>query len=292
MNDKDIRELNALVSLADEPNDDVFEGIADKILSFGSAAVPILIERCLNSFDPLVLERLPKVIHQINFEALCHHLENTGELSVMEMVDIAIRLARLEYFDLDEDDLMKKIEAILRDIWLEVNEQLSGPEKIELVNRTIYEKHGFSGNSDDLYNIKNSYLNTLLETHKGSAVSLGILYIIIARHLRLPVYGVNLPQQFILAFMEQPAGGGMQEEVGKEVLFYINPFFRGAMFSKREVERYLMDIKVSPEEKHFLPCSNLDIIRCLVNNLIVDYSKIKKEQKVKELERIAKILDK
>ncbi len=291
MNEKDESELNALVSLIDEPSEEIFEGIALKILSFGTAAIPVLLEKSENTFDSMVLQRLQEINYEIQFAALCADLEGKKDLDDYEMIEMCIRLARLEHYKVKEDDIRTQIEIILRDIWIQLNDQQPDPEKITFINHVIYDTNGFTGNTESFYDLKSAYLNTLLETHKGNAVSLGILYIIIARQLHLPVYGVDLPGQFILAFMDETEEGEGQPQVN-DVRFYINPFYKGAIFSRKEVERYLMDIKVEPQEKYFLPCSNLDIISIHISELIAIYSKIDQKRKVKDLKKLLQIVNK
>ena len=53
-------------------------------------------------------------------------------------------------------------------------------------------------------------LNVVLETKKGNPISLCVIYLLIARKLKLPVFGVNLPNMFMLLFRNE------QQE------FYIN----------------------------------------------------------------------
>jgi hypothetical protein len=47
---------------------------------------------------------------------------------------------------------------------------------------------------------------------------------------------------------------------------------------------------VEPETKHYLPCSNLDIIKRILNNLIYSFDKMGYAEKVQELKQLEKNL--
>jgi len=70
---------------------------------------------------------------------------------------------------------------------------------------------------------------------------------------------------------------------GSNVLFYINPFSKGAVFGQKEVDAFLMQLKLAPLAKYYEPCSNLEIIKRLLRNLISSYEKLGYPDKSEEL---------
>ncbi len=290
MNQKDERELKALISLTDEPDERIFSELAEKILSYGTKAVPFLEEKWENSFDTLMQQRILNIIHKLQFNKINTELEQWVKSGSENLYDAFLIITRFQYPDVDEEEIKEKLEDIKRDIWLELNEGLTALEKVKVLNHIIYDVHGFTGNTENFHAPQNSYLNTLLETHKGNPLSLGILYIIIARQLDIPVYGINLPEHFVLAYTNELAEEKLEFLDKNAVLFYINPFSKGAVFSKKEAELFIQQLKIEPLEMFFVPCTNLDIIRRLINNLIYSYDKIGETRKIKELETLMKIL--
>ncbi len=61
----------------------------------------------------------------------------------------------------------------------------------------------FSGNTTNHQDPQNSYIGQVLDTKKGNQISLASIYSIIAQKLDIPIYGVNLPQHFILAYLDE-----------------------------------------------------------------------------------------
>ena len=115
-----------------------------------------------------------------------------------------------------------------------------------------------------------------------------MLYIIIAQKLNVPVYGVNLPQHFILAYTTEMVKPYPDEN---DVLFYLNPFNKGAVFTRREIELFIRQLKIKPEEYYFSPCTNVDIIKRLIHNLKYSYNQLGYPDKIEELENLLKLIE-
>jgi regulator of sirC expression with transglutaminase-like and TPR domain len=184
---------------------------------------------------------------------------------------------------LDEQEIVIRIEQLKIDIWIELHENLTALENVKVLNHILFDIHHFEGNHSAVTSPQNSYINSLLDHKKGSPLSLGMLFIILAQKLGLPIYGVNLPQHFILAYL---AADGIENPVEEDVLFYINPFNNGAVFTRREIDLFIGQMKIKPEKSFFEPCSNPVIIRRLINNLIISYRQQDDPDKMEDLETL------
>ena len=105
----------------------------------------------------------------------------------------------------------------------------------------------------------------------------------------MPIYGVNLPEHFVLAWADEQADGEFSNEDDDGVMFYINAFSKGAVFSKREVDQFLAQVKITPQKSFYQPCSNIEIIVRLLRNLTFSYKKMGENEKAAELERLLSI---
>ena len=99
------------------------------------------------------------------------------------------------------------------------------------------------------------------------------------------MYGVNLPQHFILGYIDENEA---EKEYG--VLFYINAFNKGAIFGKHDVDQFLRQLNLEPQPGFYSPCSNTEIIRRIIRNLISAYEKLGIIDKVEELKQLQDIL--
>jgi len=126
---------------------------------------------------------------------------------------------------------------------------------------------------------------------KGNPISLSLLYSVIAQRLGIPIYGVNLPKNFILAYADEVANLKTYEgDENEQILFYINPFNRGAVFGRREIDYYIKQQKLEPQKAFYIPCSNAEIIQRMILNLIFSYEQQAFKEKVVELQELFKIV--
>jgi regulator of sirC expression with transglutaminase-like and TPR domain len=284
------KELNALISLIDEPDIDMFGRIREKIFSYGLEAIPELENAWDVNPDNGIQHRIEGIIHQIQFDHIYKELGAWKNSPDKDLFKGFTLVANFQYPDLDEKLLINKIGKIIQDVWLELNINLTPLEKVKVLNHIIFDVHGFKGNKKDIYAPANSYINVIFETKKANPISLSIIYMVVAQSLGIPVYGVNLPQNFILAYM----GGTIRDFDlidANDVQFYLNAFNKGAVFTHKEVKLFLGRMNIDQDKKYFLPCDNVTIIRRVLNNLIFSYEQIDEQEKVKELKRLQSALD-
>ncbi len=279
------KEVFALISLLDDPDESVFKQVSMKFLSLGQNVIPVLEDAWEHSFDTLIQNRIENIIHQIQFDIIKDELRIWAQPDNQDLLQGALLIARYQYPDVDIIKIHKQIAQIKQDVWLELNEYLTALEKIKIINHILFDVHNFSGNTTNYHAPQNSYINNVLESKKGNPLLLSIIYTIISQELEIPIYGVNLPEHFILCYvnlevMGMPTTEGNQ---GNNVLFYINPFSKGAVFGQKEVDAFLMQLKLPPLTMYYEPCSNLEIIKRLLRNLIASYEKLGYPDKSEEL---------
>jgi regulator of sirC expression with transglutaminase-like and TPR domain len=280
-------EIKSLIRLLDDPDKEIFEHIHDKLASYGSEAIGYLESAWEEAFDPIQAERIANLVHEIQFGIVKEELKLWYQGGSFDLLQGVLTINKYQYPDLDEQKIINQIEAIKRDIWLQMIYDGSPAEQVKLINHVFYNIHGFSGNTSNHHDPQNSYLNQVLETKKGNQISLAIIYSIIAQKLDIPIYGVNLPQHFILAYVDE----SMETEFEGGILFYINAFNRGLIFGRRDVDMFLKQLKLHAEKQFYEPCSNADIIRRILRNLISAYENLGSTEKVAELNELLEIVN-
>jgi len=283
------KELKALISLLDEPDGEVYEQIRAKIHAYGIDAISVLESAWESSFDPLLQERIEEIIHMIQIDDLYADISSWSQLDSDDLMKGFLLVARSQYPDLDTEKIIHQVGQLVQDVWLELNDSLTALEKVKVVNHILFDVHKFRGNKSNIKSPENLFMNNLLEAKKGNPLSIGILYIIIARSLKLPVYGVDLPNHFVLAYMDAELEEDDIPE-GNNALFYINPFNRGALFTHNEIEAYIKQMKLQHNEAYFSPCSNLTIIKRVFGELIALNEELGNVEKAEELKKLASAL--
>ena len=240
-------ELPALISLLDDPDQEVYNHIHQKILSFGIEAIPDLEDAWEHSFDLELQQKIEQIIHTIQFEKVKQRLAEWCKNDAENLLEGLLSIALYQYPDLDEEKIKKLIDRIKKDIWLEMRKEMTALEKVKTINYFLYDIYGFSGNTSNFHSAKNSFINDVVESKKGNPLLLCCLYSIIAQSLSIPIYGVNLPEHFVLAYMDNFAVFGSSEnENGSDVLFYINAFSKGTVFGKKKLITFYDSLNFSP----------------------------------------------
>ncbi|MEZ5083158.1 MAG: transglutaminase-like domain-containing protein [Bacteroidales bacterium] len=286
------KELSALISLLDDPNETLFGKIRERLVIYGPQAIPLLENAWDNSFDNTLQVRIEDVIHSIQFNHLIDELNEWNNNNQYDLIKGFFLVSKFQYPDLDEKKIRDQLELIKRDIWLELNSSLTALEKVKVMNHIIFDIFGFSGNKTNIDSPPNFFLNTILESKKGNHLSLGILYVIIAQKLGIPIFGVDLPQHFILSYVDEIHDEKYTIADENEVLFYINPFNRGAVFTKKEIDVFVKHMKIKPKQSFYKPCSNQQIIIRLMDGLLFSFSKLGHTDKVDELTILINIFKK
>ncbi len=284
------KELDALVSLLDEPDDNMYGRVRDKIFSYGLDAIPVLEDAWDGSTDDHIQNRIETLIHQIQFDHIFQELRQWKTSLSHDLLKGFILVANYQYPELDDKPIVTEVGKIIQDVWLELNNNLTPLEKVKVLNHIFFDVWGFKGNKKDLHAPANSFINNILESRKANPISLSIIYMVVAQSLKIPVYGINLPQNFIMAYM-----GGMIKDLksitARDVQFYLNAINKGAVFTRREIELFLRQINLDEEDKYFLPCDNVTIIRRVFNNLIFSYEHSGDKEKAAELKKLQQALD-
>lgn len=280
-------EVKSLIRLLDDPDQGIYNHVHDKLLSYGSEAIEYLEGAFEEAFDPIQQERIANLVHEIQFGILKTDLRLWHQSGSFDLLQGILIINRYQYPDLDEQKLINQIEAIKRDVWIQMMNEGSPVEQVKLINHVFYHLHGFSGNTANHQDPQNSYLNQVLETKKGNQILLASIYSIVAQKLDIPVYGVNLPQHFILAYMDETK----QSDMEGGVLFYINAFNKGFIFGRRDVDMFLKQLNLNFDKQFYEPCSNTDIVRRILRNLISSYEHLGSPDKVDELNELLTILE-
>ncbi len=282
----DYKEIESLIKLLDDPDREVSKLVEERLLSYGSEVIGFLENAWEQSFDAVLQERIENLIHHIQFQNVKRELELWHMSGNFDLLQGVITLNKFQYPDLDEQKIINQIEEIKREIWVEMMYDMSAVEKVKLINHVFYSTYRFTGNTTNYQDPQNSFISRVLESKKGNQISLAILYSIIAQKLDIPIYGVNLPQHFILAYLDEAQE---DEEWDNGVLFYINAFNKGFIFGRKDVDAFLKQLNLKPEKQFYEPCSNEEIIKRIIRNLIGSYSNLGSMDKVKELEELLDI---
>lgn len=277
------RELEALINLLEDPDDQVFKSVSGRLVELGDKVVSPLEKRWEITLKQDLQVRIENVIKEIHYNKLAHDLEGWRSYGGQNLLQGAFLAARLQYPELDFKALDLLIEKIRKDIWLEMNNQLTALEKVRVINYFFYEIHKFEKSLKKAHTPQLYLVNHVLDTRKGSPVLLGLIYAELARRLNLPIYGVNLPRNFVLCYHDSD-----YPDDPNGILFYINPSDKGSVLGLKELKSFLSQLNIEESEFYFTPCSNIDILERLLINLRYAYDRSGQADKAMQIKSLMK----
>jgi regulator of sirC expression with transglutaminase-like and TPR domain len=158
-------------------------------------------------------------------------------------------------------------------------------EKVRVINHFLFSVHKFNRSIRGVRSPQLFFINHVLDTHKGLPITLSVIYAEIAARLELPVFGVDLPHNFLLcyhdpSYPDDPDG----------IMFYINPFTQGTILGREEVEHFLSEQKIDLRPEYLRPATNIETIGRLTEGLRFAYSASRMLDKAEFLEDLLGIL--
>jgi regulator of sirC expression with transglutaminase-like and TPR domain len=183
----------------------------------------------------------------------------------VSLAEGALLIAAEEYDGLDVDAYLERIEEMGAALRRRLRSDISTTEALIALNRYVFDELGFSGNSDDYYDPRNSFLNDVIDRKVGIPITLAVLYIEIGRRIGLPLQGVSFPTHFLVKC------------VLREGAIILDPYARGASLGVDDLQARLQtltkDIELDPPLVASLlaPAAPRDIFARMLRNLRAIY---------------------
>lgn len=271
-----------MLYLLDDEDEQVIKEVETGILNLGPKVIPMLENYWQNNEDPLRAFRIENLIRSIQDRELEKDLKLWLAGNGSDLLEAFILVNRIHYPSYNYDFIHRFVSEITMDCWLMLYNAIGPDEKVFILNQVFFQKYGFKGNVENYNHPDNSFISRVIETKKGNPISLCSLYSIVAQRLGIPVFGVNLPHHFILAYCEdneeksitgfEKKNAPLNREDYGSVQFYINPFKQGHNMSQNDIKAFLQKMDIQEQVSFFEPCSNIDIIQRMLRNLHFAYN--------------------
>ena len=110
----------------------------------------------------------------------------------------ALTIARMEYPNLDPEKYIERLDWYASRVEQMLPELPETSQVIEALNYVLFQEEGFTGNADDYYDPRNSFLNDVLDRKTGIPITLALVYLEVAQRIGFPLFGVGMPGHFLL----------------------------------------------------------------------------------------------
>jgi regulator of sirC expression with transglutaminase-like and TPR domain len=187
-------------------------------------------------------------------------------------LDVAVLdLATIEYPGLEPGPYLALLDEMAAAVEACVGPARDGARFIAAANYILFERFGFRGNQDEYYDPRNSCLNHVLDRKLGIPITLSVVYMEVARRLRMPVFGVGLPGHFLVQYDDD------------EYRTFIDPFHGGRLLGAddcRALAKDIAGVDLASDSSILKPVSDQYILARMLNNLRSVYHRAQAHRKL------------
>jgi len=264
----------ALVSLLTDDDPTIYRTVRDKILSYGPPAAEWLRPHTMSD-DPALRRRAQQIVLHFERQASDDHFLafciRHGEEFDLELA--AWLFAKTQYPLINVEAYQAVLEGYANEMRDRLSSTLEPGDVLRAFNQYLFSELGFAGNEKNYYDPENSYLNRVMDRRTGNPINLCLLYILMARRLRLPVAGIGLPGHFICRYQSTAAE------------IYIDPFNRGTFLTKADCVQFLANANFSLRDDYLTPVSPRRLLLRICSNLHQVYERMEQPGQAMRLQR-------
>ena len=151
----------------------------------------------------------------------------------IDLTEAALVIARLEYPHLEPQPYRATLDRLGAEAARRLG-RMSGPSaraRVDILNGLLFDEERFAGNRERYDDVRNSFINEVIDRRVGIPITLALVYIEVARRAGWRVDGVSFPGHFLLRV---PGGPGSDEDD-----LILDPFAGGAALTTADCRHLL-----------------------------------------------------
>jgi regulator of sirC expression with transglutaminase-like and TPR domain len=273
----DAAALRSLVSLLDDDDPRSLSLVRERLFDAGEAALPYLEEARIAS-TPELAARFDAVADELRQRDLRARFAALASERVPDLEEGALLLSRFGHARTDPAVYRAWLDRVAAAAGETIPEDAETGEAARRLSTHLFQAMGFAGNEANYYDPDNSYLSRVIDTRRGIPVTLSVLFLLVARRLRLAVYGVGTPGHFLLGF----------KEAGEPC--FLDPFRQGRRMEASEVRRMLVRNGYEFKPEYLRPCGPREILARMMRNLLSIYQKTGAAEKAARLSELVELV--
>lgn len=291
MNETLKKEINALLDLIDDPDITVFNSVCHRFLEIGIEANGILEDAWSLTLNSDYQKKIEYILEQISQKHAKELTESWIKNNPNDILEGYLAFSKFQYHNLDVDLINQQIDNITKNIWLEINNQLTSLEKIRIINHIIFQIQKYKPIESTPNISKYFYINQLLETKSYTSSSISLLYLIIAQKLNIPIYGVIFKDILLLCYLDhEPLN--IEDIKETNVLFYIDAFHNGNVIPKNRLFEIGNKISIPANPREYLPQKPIFLIMYFIKQISLVEKENNNLKKSEDFMNLYQVLDK
>ncbi|MFI5361971.1 MAG: transglutaminase family protein [Elusimicrobiota bacterium] len=268
--------LRSLVALLDDEDPRSLALVRSRLFDVGCAAIPY-IEAAREASPPEFAARLDAMTEELRYRELKRDFLALAAERIPDLETGAFLLSRFVRPRTDPGVYRIWLDRVAAAAADDVREDAPTSESSRRLSAHLFQSLGFAGNEANYYDPDNSCLSRVIDTRRGIPVTLSMLYLLVAKRMKIPVYGVGTPGHFLLGFRE-----------GGEAHF-LDAFRQGRPLDAAEVRRMLARNGYEFRPEYLKPCGPREILARMMRNLLSIYQKTGAVERAERLSVLVEI---
>ena len=284
-------EIKALFTLMDDPDEEVFSTIANRLLDYGTPIIPDLENFWENTLEETTLERIEKMIYRLRLKDTQQQLTDWAAMPKPSLFEGALILVKYQFPELALDPLRHQLEKIRRNIWLELNNYLTPLEQANVIRNILFSYYQIKGVEVGYENPEDFLVSSPLQSKPGNAFANSLIYAELCQQLEIHAEWINIPKQCILAYFS--ADWEPHEIVPNPqefIQFYVEGT-SGHPFSQKDMDQYFLRHNIEPKTVYYKRLSNQRVIKKMILEFAKCFQSPTLQFKQDDLIELAELLD-
>jgi regulator of sirC expression with transglutaminase-like and TPR domain len=204
--------------------------------------------------------RLESLSAELRLQNTLGQLNELCKGNEVPLLKAALLLGKVDEPNVDVEGYLQYVRETSAEIGRQFpkGDEVKPRDQFDVLRRIVFKELGFHGSRHEYYHPANSHMHRVIDDREGLPISLGVVYMALAKELGLSVEGIGLPGHFVVREVYSDDEGQL-----------VDVFERGELLDRKDAERIVRgNIGASLTELMLKPMTNLEILRRIANNLI------------------------
>jgi regulator of sirC expression with transglutaminase-like and TPR domain len=249
----------AFLALLDDDSPAVRTALAAALARRGPPAVEFL-RTVVGGSDPWLARHATWFLHELQWDDPVAEFTAYIRALDYELETGALLLSRTASPGLDAAACRARLDELARRCRELIVEPAGARDQCRVLSRVLFHEHGFRGNIESYTDPRNSLLDQVLARRQGLPLTLGLVYLLVARRIGLALEPVGLPGHFVVGcFLEDPP-------------FFVDAFARGVFRTPAELKQLLRQHQIAPKADDLAPTPVREVLCRCCRNLSSHYA--------------------
>lgn len=265
-------QLRGIVSLLDDTDEEVIKAINSHLLSKGTPIIDDLNVLYRREKSKDIRARIANKISFLDNEFTLISLKKIAPQKEINLIDGIALISKLVLPEINKDEFENKILSFINDLLPSITEDKQPEELMDIYNHYFFHRLLFK--ITDITTLHESTLSiyNTINSRNGSAISITLIYFIIARLSGIPIYPLCFKGGLIPVYVKN-----------NKILFYIDIFKKGEIFNEDKLISFFEGQKSDNDSSIIFEVREDRVLTIIYIETLIQFYSEKKKYKIVDI---------